>query len=284
MMILPYIKIIRPIQWLKNLILFFPPFLGGTLFQQQSFFSAVIAFSAFCIASSSVYIFNDINDRDADKQHPVKKLRPLPSCEINIIAAYIFSVILLVAAIYFATLISFKFLIFMLSYLLVSISYSVLLKNFPVIDIFCIASGFIFRLLAGGEVFNIMISEWLFMTVFLLALFLSTGKRYSEKHSLGGIAALHRKSLSAYPNGFLDGVLFMAGSAVLVTYSMYVITRHSSLLLFTVPLCCLGLLRYILRVLSGRSGDPTESLLRDFPLFLVGVCWAVLVGLSVYGR
>jgi 4-hydroxybenzoate polyprenyltransferase len=191
--------------------------------------------------------------------------------------------LLLVAAVLLAASISVKFLSILVIYLSISVLYTFLLKNYPLIDLFCISSGFILRLLAGGEAFGVAISEWLFLTVFLLALFLSTGKRYSEKKSLGDGAGLHRRALVSYPDGFLDGLLFMAGSTVLVTYTMYVISRHSTLLLYSVPLCFFGLLRYILRVLSGKGGDPTESLIRDLPLLLVGICWVVMVGWGIYG-
>lgn len=283
MKIHPAIKLLRPLQWLKNMMLLFPPFLGGILFQQLLFPAGILPLMIFCLASSAVYIINDAVDCNADKQHPTKQFRPLPSGEVTVAAALFLAVVLTVSAIGLAFAISVKFLMFLLSYLIVSIIYSLFLKNYPVVDIFCIASGFILRLLAGGEAFKVIISEWLFLTVFLLALFLSTGKRYSEKNALGGIAGLHRKALAAYPDRFLDGLLFMTGSAVLVTYSMYVISKHSLLLLYTVPLCCFGLLRYILRVQSGRGGDPTESLLKDLPLLIVGISWAVMVGLSVYG-
>jgi 4-hydroxybenzoate polyprenyltransferase len=271
-------------QWLKNLLLFFPPFLGGILFDQVIPSFALLPFSSFCIASSATYIINDIADCNVDKEHPQKLSRPLPSGKISPQRALWLALILFSLALFLSTTVSRKFLILLLCYIAVSFSYSYFLKHYPLLDIFAIASGFIFRLLAGGEAFNVIISEWLFITVFLLALFLSTGKRYSEKKSLGLQAGNHRKALSAYPEGFLDGLLFMTGSSVLVTYTMYVISRHSALLLYSVPLCCFGLLRYIMRVQSGKGGDPTESLTRDIPLLTVGILWVFLVGFGIYGR
>lgn len=283
MKIIPFIRLVRPVQWLKNLMLLFPPFLGGVLFLQQGMFSlALIPFASFCFASSASYILNDLADCNVDKEHPFKKHRPLPSGEVTVGHALVLAGILLAVALLLSFSVSGRFLTFLLGYLAVSALYSFSLKNYPLIDLFCISSGFILRLLAGGEAFGVIISEWLFLTVFLLALFLSTGKRYSEKKSLGSFAGLHRKALSSYPEGFLAGLLFMTGSAVLVTYTMYVISRHSSLLLYSVPLCYFGLLRYILRVQSGRGGDPTESLTRDIPLLIVGVTWVVLVGWGIY--
>ena len=121
------------------------------------------------------------------------------------------------------------------------------------------------------------------MSVFLLSVFLSTGKRLGKKQRLGDMAHHHRKTLVLYPNGFLEGALYLTGSAVLVTYTMYVISRHSPLLLYSVPLCCFGLLRYILRVQWGKGGDPTESLTRDVPLLMVGLTWVLVVGWGIYG-
>lgn len=279
-----YIRILRPLQWLKNLMLFFPPFLGGNLLQQGLFAAGLLPVAAFCLASSATYILNDIADRDHDRAHPIKKLRPLPSGDITVGNALLLATVLLVAAVLLAFSISAKFLLFLLAYLLVSAAYSFSLKVYPIIDLFCISSGFLLRLLAGGEAFGVVVSEWLFLSVFLLALFLSTGKRLSEKNTLGEQAGNHRKALSGYPEGFLNGILFMTGSAVLVTYTMYVVSRHKAILLYTVPLCCFGLLRYLLRVLSGKGGDPTESLTKDVPLFVTGLLWAFMVGWGIYGR
>ncbi|MDD2337050.1 MAG: decaprenyl-phosphate phosphoribosyltransferase, partial [Geobacteraceae bacterium] len=129
--------------------------------------------------------------------------------------------------------------------------------------------------------FGVEISAWRFLSVFLRAIFLSTGKRLYEKNALGESAGHHRKSLESYPPGFLDGTMYMTGGAVLVTYTLYVIEHH--VLIYTVPLCCFGLLRYIMRVKSGLGGDPTESLIRDVPLFVVGLLWTLMVGWGIYG-
>lgn len=269
-------------QWLKNLLLFFPPFLGGSILKQGLLTTGLLPFVAFCLASSATYIVNDFADCDRDMEHPVKKFRPLPSGEVAAGQAVMLAVILFLAAILLAVSISFNFLLLLAGYLVITLAYSFSLKAYPVIDLFCVASGFLLRLMAGGEAFGVTVSEWLFLSVFLLALFLSTGKRYSEKKNLGELAGNHRKALSFYPDGFLDGVLFMTGSAVLVTYTMYVVSHHSLIMLYTVPLCCFGLLRYILRVQSGKEGDPTESLTRDVPLFIVGAVWVLMVGWGVY--
>lgn len=278
------IQLLRPVQWLKNLMLFFPPFLGGTLFREGLLSTGLLPFSAFCMASSAAYIVNDIADRSRDREHPNKKKRPVASGAVPVTRAAVMSSLLLLSALLLASSVSTQFLLLLIGYLAISVAYSLSLKDYPVIDLFCISSGFILRLLAGGEAFEVVVSEWLFLSVLLLSLFLSTGKRYSEKKNLGEQAGNHRKALLSYPAGFLEGVLFMTGSAVLVTYTMYVVSRQSLILLYTVPLCCFGLLRYILRVQSGRGGDPTESLTRDVPLFMVGAAWVVMVGWGIYGQ
>ena len=282
MILLRLFVLLRPHQWLKNLMIFFPPFLGGALLVPGAWTRGLIPFATFCCASSSIYIFNDIIDIQQDRAHPTKKFRPLPSGKVPISVASGLSCLLLIAATYLGSLVSTSFLLLLLAYLAVSWSYSLWFKHLPLFDIFCIASGFLFRLLAGGEAFGIVVTEWLFLSVFLLAIFLSTGKRLGEKGFLGIHAGVHRKALDTYPDGFLDGTMYMTGGAVLVTYTLYVIAHHR--LIFTVPLCCFGLLRYILRVKSGREGDPTESLLKDPILFLVGVAWVAATAWGLYGH
>lgn len=275
------IHLLRPHQWLKNLMLFFPPFLGGALLTQGVVIKGIIPFIAFSLASSAGYLINDLMDRESDLNHPRKSSRPLASGAVSVKIAQLLIVILIICAVLAGISVNKTFVIFMLTYLAVSIAYSCCLKNIPVVDLFCIATGFLIRLMAGGEVFNVRVSEWLFLSVLLLALFLSAGKRLSEKQLLCVAADGHRKVLAHYPEGFLDGVLFMTGSTVLVTYTMYTLSHQY--LLYTVPLCCFGLLRYILRVKTGLSGDPTESLLRDPWLLVVGAGWGIMVGWGIYG-
>ena len=279
-----YITVLRPWQWLKNMMIFFPPFLGGLLLQPGIVMKGALPFFTFCLASSATYIFNDFRDIDNDRKHPDKKNRPLPSGSVSVTGASLLAIILASVAAACAWSISGTFLLCIVAYLGISAAYSVLLKEYPLIDIFCISAGFLLRLEAGGAAFDIRISEWLFLCVFLLSIFLSAGKRLNEKNRLGCEASRHRKALAVYPDGFLDGVMYVTGSSVLVAYSMYLINRHSSLLMYTVPLCCFGLLRFMLRVQLGRGGDPTEALLKDIPLFIVGFAWILMMGWGIYGR
>lgn len=282
MSILAYATLLRPQQWLKNLMLFFPPFLSGSMLDLQAIVNGIPAFVAFCLASSSGYILNDLVDSEKDRLHPRKRTRPLPAGSVKPNAAAALAVLLLGVSVTFAFWAnSSRFLFYLLLYLLVTALYSLMVKDIPLFDVFFVATGFLIRLLAGGEAFAVSVSDWLFMTVFLLALFLSIGKRLTEKRNLGSDAGLHRKSLANYPDGFLDGAMYLTGGSVLVTYSMYTISRGQ--LLYTVPLCCFGLLRYILRIKSGETGDPTESLLKDPILLCVGVLWVACIYGGIYG-
>jgi 4-hydroxybenzoate polyprenyltransferase len=277
---MPIIFLLRPHQWLKNLMLFFPPFLSGALFHPGMLAKGIIPFFAFCWASSAAYVFNDIFDRESDSQHPKKRFRPLPSGMVTKANAYVLFGTLFVGALIFAWSVSYIFLTFVLLYLSISLAYSLRLKHLPIVDVFCISLGFVLRLYAGGEAFGVHISDWLFLTVFLLAIFLSVGKRFSERRSLGSAAGGHRRTLEEYPDGFLESAMYLSGAAVLVTYAIYAISKP--LLVYTVPLCLFGLLRYLMKVKSGGEGDPTEALVKDVPLLIVSLLWAVLVAASVY--
>jgi 4-hydroxybenzoate polyprenyltransferase len=271
---------LRPVQWLKNLMIFFPPLLAGQIVMPDVLVKGMLPFCAFCLMSSAGYVFNDLLDRERDLNHPRKCLRPVPSGAVSTNNAYLCAILLCSLSLMLAWLASYSILPYLAGYAAVSVLYSLVLKHIPIADLFGISAGFLIRLQAGGELFQIPISPWLFLTVFLLSVFLSTGKRLSEFLTLGGQAGKHRTSLSRYPEGFLAGTMYMTGAVVLVTYAMY--TLNKPRLLYSVPLCLFGLLRFILRVSSGKGGDPTEALLNDGLLLIVGLLWVVMVFWSIY--
>lgn len=282
-MFISIIKSLRLKQWIKNLILFFPVFLGGKLTSIAAWGHVVwLAPLAFCLVSSGSYIINDIFDRHHDRLHPQKKFRPIASGNLSLPSAVILCAFLLLAGVLAGALVAGQFLLFLCAYLLIAIGYSLSWKKRPLIDLFCISAGFLLRLLAGGVAFQVTISDWLFLSVFLLSIFLSAGKRAGEQTLLGQNGGRHRVALDGYPPGFLDGVMIFSGAAVLVTYAMYTIVHPY--LINTVPLCAFGLLRYLLRVKQGEGGDPTESLLRDKTLFVVGGLWVFMIGWGLYGQ
>lgn len=280
MNLMQYLRLLRLHHWLKNLMVFFPPFLSGSAMTPGLLVHGTLPFLAFCCAASAGYIFNDLNDLKQDSLHPVKSLRPLPAGAVGVSEAIGFAALLLLGSLSLSFMVSWLFLGYLALYLLISVAYSMFLKNEPIFDIFCISSGFVLRLYAGGAAFDVRISDWLFLTVFLLSIFLSVGKRFSERLSLGEGAEQHRPTLGKYPEGFLESAMYLSGASVLVTYSIYVISKP--MLVYTVPLCLFGLLRYLYRVKSGGEGDPTSSLLSDPLLLLTGTAWVLFVAVCVY--
>jgi 4-hydroxybenzoate polyprenyltransferase len=276
-----YINLLRVHQWLKNLMLLFPPFLGGTLMHMLSLFQFLVPLVSFSFAASALYIVNDLFDLSLDRSHPEKCRRPLSAGTIKVSVAVILAVALFFCALLTGVFVSKKFIIILLVYIVISFCYSAYLKNVPILELFCIVSGFLLRLQAGGDAYNTSITNWLFLSVFLLALFLVCGKRLAETLNLGAVPPSQtRPVLSYYPSGFLEGGLYMSGAAALVTYTLYVISHEGNILL--IPLCCFGLLSYVLRIFSGKGGDPTRALLKDPALLIVGILWVVMVGIDTF--
>jgi decaprenyl-phosphate phosphoribosyltransferase len=274
------LKMLRPHQWLKNILLLFPPFFAGNIFMPSVMKAIVPSLFAFSLAASCSYIINDLIDREADRNHAIKKNRIIASSSIPVFLAIAIAVILYVFALLTASSVSRRFEWFIILYLFVSLSYSFFLKNYVIYDIFLISFGFLLRVLAGGEAFRIGVTNWLFLTVFTVALMLAAGKRLGELISLGNEASNHRKSFLYYTPSFLEGTLWFSAAASLITYAMYTVS-HSSGLFYTVPLAAFGLLRYIFIVKQGK-GDPTEALLGDGHILGTGVIWFLAIGTIIY--
>lgn len=256
-------------------MLFFPPLFGGVLFTPEVIRGLGIPVLAFCLASSANYAFNDVLDAENDALHPTKKKRPIPAGKVSKSEALYLSGFLFVAAFASAIYTSWFFTAMLSAYVLLMCAYSLWLKHLVLLDIFCIAAGFLLRLEAGGSAAAVPVSSWLFLSVFFLAVFLSTGKRLGEKITLDDEASLHRKTLAHYPEGYLDGLMLMTGTASMLTYALYSVVHGS--LIYTVPLCCLGLFRYLFLVKKGDSGDPTEALLQDNFLLGISIVWLLSI-------
>jgi len=193
---IPFLSMLRPRQWIKNLIMFFPPFLSGSMLSSSFLLlTGTLSFISFCCVSSALYVFNDLNDMAKDELHPVKRLRPLPSGAVSKSLAIFILISLGLLGFVLALLAVQPLIPYLLLYAVVTIGYTTWFKNYSVVDLFCISCGFLIRLLAGGAIFTVEISEWLFLSVFFLSLFLSAGKRLSEQNLLGADAADHRTSL-----------------------------------------------------------------------------------------
>jgi decaprenyl-phosphate phosphoribosyltransferase len=275
-----FIKLLRVHHWLKNLFLFSAPFFGGVIFEESLITKALPAFLAFSLGASSVYIFNDIMDRERDRLHPLKKDRPIASGIVALKTALLLLMILLSLSIYLSLLTGKGFLLYLLLYIFLQILYSLKLKSLVIIDIFAISAGFVIRVLAGGVAFHVEVSPWLFATIFMISLVLASGKRLSEFKQLSTNASLHRESLGSYSDSFLREIFLISSGTALVTYALYTVEQSPDLM-YTIPLVTFGLFRYLLLAEKGL-GDATEALTKDLPLSLTVILWLLLVGVVRY--
>ena len=275
-----HIKILRIRHWIKNLLLFAAPFFGGNLFLDKTVLMALPVFLAFSCCASAAYIFNDIRDYKKDRLHPVKKERPIASNGISIPQSSLLAISLLVSSLILSYSIAPAFFYLMLSYIFIQIAYSLRLKDIAVVDIFCIASGFVIRVLAGGAAFHVEVSPWLLLTMFMISLVLASGKRIGEASLLNGDAVRHRKSLEHSYVSSLNEILLISSASSLIAYALYTVEMYQSLV-YTIPIATFGLFRYMVLSKQGM-GDPTEALTKDRWLAVTVIVWLVAVGLIRY--
>lgn len=275
-----YIQCLRVKHWIKNLFLFAAPFFGGTLFTGKTFGLMIPAFISFSLGASAVYVFNDIQDIESDKLHPEKKKRPIASGLIGKRSAVTFSVLLFALSLLLAYSVKVSFLLLVMTYFVIQIAYSSYFKHVAIMDIFSIASGFVLRVLAGGAAFNVRVSDWLLLTMFMISLVLATGKRLSEARLLHDDVGMHRKSLNAYSISTLNEILVISSAAALIAYALYTVEQFQRLV-YTVPVVTFGLFRYLLLSKQGL-GEPVKVLTEDKWLLMSVILWLGAVGFIRY--
>jgi decaprenyl-phosphate phosphoribosyltransferase len=275
-----YLLLLRPHQWLKNLLLFFPPFFGEKILEPGVLHLLGPSFLSFSFAASCCYIVNDVVDRESDRHHPDKKNRALASGDISLTMAFVLAGFLYVLSIFTSATVSTRFEGFIILYILLTTGYTLYFKNIVILDIMAISLGFFIRVQAGGEAFHIVITPWLYLTVFLVAFFLATGKRLSELIILGVSAKHHRLSLHRYSPAFLEALLWLSAASALITYVLYIV-ENRRVMVYTVPLAAFGFVRFISIVKKGR-GDPTDALVKDPQIMAMGILWAGMLGLILY--
>ncbi|MGZ6367164.1 MAG: decaprenyl-phosphate phosphoribosyltransferase [Ktedonobacteraceae bacterium] len=293
----------RPRQWTKNLALIVGLIFAQQLFTLTSFERACVAFVVFCLASSCVYIFNDLLDLERDRQHPTKSQRPLASGDLPISwAITTIGILLLCCA--GLTLLLFRipiqqtdifaslgganvlFALTVITYLLLMALYSVWLKHIVLLDVFIIASGFVLRIVAGTVVIPVMISPWLYLVTILLSLFLALSKRRHELVLLQGEASNHRQILKEYSLPLLDQLITIVMAATIMAYSLYTFQGPTGnhRLMITIPLVLYGMFRYLyLMHMRMEGGSPEEVLLRDRHMLGTVVLCTVLIIIVLYG-
>ncbi|MBI5842582.1 MAG: decaprenyl-phosphate phosphoribosyltransferase [Chloroflexi bacterium] len=282
------LKTMRPRQWTKNAFIFAALVFDKQLFVVDSFLRTLAGFALFCLISSSVYIFNDIADIEADRQHPEKKNRPIPSGQLPIGAAWTAGIILVALTLVIGYLLAPAFAYVIGLYFLINIAYSKWLKHIPIVDVLIIAAGFVLRVGAGVTLINVeRFSPWLYVVMTLLSLFLGFGKRRAELSLLAHGAGSHRKVFEGYTLPLLDQYILIVSGTTIVAYSLYTFSapnvpeNHSMML--TIPFVVYTIFRYLYLVqVKHEGGAPEEILLTDRPFQIAMALWALTVLVVFY--
>lgn len=278
----------RPRQWPKNGFVFAALFFDRQVLLIESIFQAVLAFILLCLISSAVYIMNDLADIESDREHPTKRNRPLPSGQLDVNVARIALAILITAGLAASFALDLVFGIILLSYLLLQVAYTWQLKHIVLLDVSAVATGFILRVAAGVVIVQVeRFSPWLYVCTGFLALFLALGKRRHELVLLGEGAGNHRAILQEYNLDLIDRLMGIVATSCLVSYSLYTFQSEglppNHFMMLTIPFALYTLFRllYLIHV-RQEGGAPEEILLRDRPLQITLVLWAIVIFLALY--
>ncbi len=280
----------RPRQWIKNILVFAAPGAAGVLSNAHDALRVLATFGIWCLVSSGTYLVNDVLDAEADRLHPLKRHRPIASGSVPIPLAISVGPVAMAGGIGLAFLLAGGQLAGVLAiYCAITISYSVRLKHEPVIDLFCVASGFILRAISGGLAVGVPLSNWFLIVASFGSLFLVTGKRSAEYIQLGELRAQHRATLGAYSHSFLVFVRTVAAGATLTAYCLWAfekvaLARQHRAIWFQLSIVpfVLALLLYALHLDAGDGGAPEEIALTDRRLQAVAAIWVCLFAIGVY--
>ncbi|MBE6288283.1 MAG: decaprenyl-phosphate phosphoribosyltransferase [Mediterranea massiliensis] len=275
------IHLLRPQQWLKNLFVLMPLFFGGELLNFKSLSASLITFVVFCLVASGIYCINDVKDIASDRLHPIKCNRPVASGAISPLYAILTSIFLLCTSIFVATIsIGIELVYILIAYILINIAYCFWIKQFALVDVFIISIGFILRLMAGSIATHIVLSHWIVLMTFLLALFLALAKRRDDVIMFEKEGKQMRKNISRYNLLFLDTTISITVSITLVCYLMYTVSDdvasriNSPYIYLTSLFVFLGMYRYLqITIVEKKSGSPTKILLKDSLIQICIACW-----------
>ncbi len=287
--VLALLAALRPTQWVKNLFVFVPAVFAKMFFDVPTMARVAAGFAVFSAVSSATYLINDVLDRENDRLHPIKRLRPIASGQLPVSVALGAAGVLAVGALVAAVALDVPFAAAVLGYLVVTLGYSLYFKHAVILDVMLLAAGFVIRVAAGALVARVEASEWLFLCTLLLALFLGFSKRRHELTLLEGGASGHRRVLVHYSPELLDQMLVIVATSAIICYILYTIwpatvekfgTRH---LIYTVPFVIYGMFRYFYIIHQRNSGgDPTGTLLTDRPLLIAVLLWGAVAVLVIY--
>ncbi len=274
------IRSLRPEQWLKNGFVLAPIVFSGLVHDPAAWRRSILAVAAFCAASSTTYLVNDVIDREADRAHPQKRDRPIAAGEISVVLALIAAAALLAGAVVVAVALGGLFPQVLLAYVVLVLLYSAVLKRAVFLDVLVVALGFVLRVAGGAVAIDVPISHWILLVAYLLALYLALGKRRTELAILGEDAGNHRAVLGHYTLPMVDGAISVVLGATVLAYALYTVAPDtvakvgSEGLLATVPIVLYGLFRYLYLLHRHElGGSPTRALLTDQPLLICVVVW-----------
>lgn len=284
------LNLLRIKHYIKNILIFMPLFFSGELLDGNLWKKSIVGFTAFCFVTSVVYIVNDIKDLEKDKRHTVKRNRPIASGKITKGTAKIIALILLVTA-YFLLSLEEKWIIsdahmYFLLYLFINILYSYKLKELPIVDVMVLSSGFLIRILYGAALCNILVSNWLYLTVLIFSLYMGFGKRKNEM--IKTTAGETRSVLKYYTPNYLEKIMSVCLGVGIVFYSLWSANignenRVSEFMIWTVPIVLAILMRYEMLVDGAESfGDPVEVFYSDKPLMALTVFYGLFCTMVLY--
>lgn len=291
MSILNILHLMRFHQYIKNLFIFIPAFFSFKFFDEVSIYNSLIAFVAFCLCASAIYIINDIIDAPLDRIHPSKSKRPIASGKVKPRVALLFALVFLVVGIFILVCLLPKVILPVVIYVLINLLYSFKLKHIPILDIFIIASGFVIRLFVGALAINTPLSEWIIVMTFLLALFLALAKRRDDVILYEASGEKMRKVIDGYNRQFLDISMAISASIVMIAYILWSISTevklrlHSDYLYLTSVFVLAGIFRYMqITFVEQKSGNPSKIVLQDKFLQGVILCWLISFWILMYMR
>jgi 4-hydroxybenzoate polyprenyltransferase len=286
-MIKEYLKLFRLHQWIKNIFIFVPLIFSKNLFNSGLLFTVIVGFFEFCIASSLVYVSNDIIDIESDRNHPVKKERPLAAGKISKKAAIISVIVLFLIVLLLLPFFNIIFDALLITFIILNIFYSLVLKNIVIIDIFTIAAGFMLRIISGAFIINVEISNWLILTTMFISLFLGVMKRRSELALVENGST--RKVLAEYSITFSDQMATIAAAGVIICYALYSVSSRTisifdtEKLIFTTPFVVFGIFRYMYLVYMSAKGENTSKILvSDLPMIINILLYILFSILIIY--
>ena len=297
--ILDYFRLMRPEQWVKNVFVIVPLIFSKNLFNISLFAESFLAFISFCLAASSIYVINDIADRHLDRVHPIKRNRPIAADVVTVTEGWVISVILMFVSFLLLLLgnVHFTAAVPIIFYVVMNLSYSFRLKKIVLIDVFVIAAGFIFRIIAGGYAIDVKISSWLIMTTLFISIFLGIAKRRSEFVSLNGSSSeanpgedfSTRNVLEDYDLSLIDQILSVSAASVIITYALYTVSERTveafgtDALIFTTVFVVYGIFRYLYLIhRMGLGESPTNALFTDKPMVINVILFTVSVVAIIY--